>query len=158
MRGTRSSRRSSAWPRVALYPTSSSLGPKPRRSRCCDRCSVAGRWSVSPPPRCLSRRSPRGTAMAVFHQMGHDSVNLLGDVAGYGGAILSPVNCTEDKAAAWVTAHQNATFEFVLDPQLYFPKSDRGLLTKWSHYPKELDTADLGSPAWWDGVNKRLVA
>lgn len=96
--------------------------------------------------------------MAVYHQMGHATVNLIPEVMGYRGAILSPVNCTEALALSWAEEHQSKDFEFVFDPQLYFPRSDRGQLADWPYFPKELDTADLSSAAWWEGVNKKLLA
>jgi hypothetical protein len=88
--------------------------------------------------------------------MGHDSRNLLG-IAGYTGALLSPVNETEASVVEFV-AKQPSEFEFIFDPQLYFPRrSDRGQLGTWSYFPKDFDTADMGSPAWWSPILDELA-
>ncbi|MGO9709880.1 MAG: hypothetical protein ACLQBL_13515, partial [Polyangiaceae bacterium] len=44
-------------------------------------------------------------------------------------------------------------FEFIFDPQLYFPRrADRGQLATWSYFPKDFDTADMSSEAWWTAI------
>jgi hypothetical protein len=91
--------------------------------------------------------------MTAYHQMGHDSRNLLGNVSGYRGAVVSPVNEVEADVLAMVEEHGSSTFEFIFDPQLYFPRrSDRGQLGSWSYFPKDFDTADMTSAAWWAGI------
>ena len=93
------------------------------------------------------------TVMPAYHQMGHDSQNLLGEVPGFRGAIISPVNETEADVEAMVNAHASEAFEFVFDPQLYFPRrGDRGQLGTWSYFPRDFDTADMTSEAWWAGT------
>lgn len=95
--------------------------------------------------------------MSAFHQMGHDSSNLLGVVAGFQGAILSPVNLGESAIIALTEQHREA-LDFVFDPQLYFPRrSDKGVLGTWSYFPQDFDTADMSSPAWWDATLTELV-
>ena len=86
--------------------------------------------------------------MSVYHQMGHDSENLLWtkELAQYRGAILSPVNYGEAKVAAQVEwARGQGNFETVFDPQLYVPSSENGCLREWSYFPDDVDTADLAS-------------
>lgn len=96
--------------------------------------------------------------MPAYHQMGHDSRNLLGEVPGFAGAIISPVNEEEDDVAQVVEEHASDTFEFVFDPQLYFPRrSDRGQLATWDYFPQDLDTADLSSAEWWSAIIKKIV-
>lgn len=95
--------------------------------------------------------------MPVFHQMGNDTQNLIGDVPGYAGAIVSPVNSDSADVAKHVVKYQSETFRFIFDPQLYCPKSSRGQLRTWNYFPKELDTADLSSDSWWDGVSDELL-
>lgn len=96
--------------------------------------------------------------MSAYHQMGHDSRNLLSAVTGYVGAILSPVNETEHEVVATVSAVQAEGFEFVFDPQLYFPhRADRGQLGTWDYFPSDLDTADLSSADWWHSVLDRIA-
>jgi hypothetical protein len=96
----------------------------------------------------------------AYHQMGHDSENLLWteELAQYGGAILSPVNYDQAKVAyqiAW--AREQETFETVFDPQLYVPNSERGCLREWPYFPADVDTADLASDAWWNAILDALV-
>jgi hypothetical protein len=88
--------------------------------------------------------------MPAYHQMGHDSRNLLGEVSGFQGAIISPVNEIEADVKAMIHAHGSDAFEFIFDPQLYFPRRvDRGQLATWGYFPKDFDTADMSSETWW---------
>jgi hypothetical protein len=101
----------------------------------------------------------RRELMPAYHQMGHDSQNLLGAVSGFAGAIVSPVNDVEPDVATMVTAHSSATFEFIFDPQLYFPRrGDRGQLSAWSYFPRDFETADISSDAWWNVILDELAA
>ncbi len=94
--------------------------------------------------------------MAVYHQMGHDSQNLLSEdnLKCYKGALLSPVNYTEEKVKAQIDQNGSDNFEMIFDPQLYFPRSERGELPLWSYFPADVDTADQSSLEWW----RKLVA
>jgi hypothetical protein len=96
--------------------------------------------------------------MTAYHQMGHDSENLLTDTAcvGFTGAIASPVDYTEQQVRHQVATHPD--LEWVLDPQLYSPRSGRGCLSKWEYFPQDVDTADLGSLEWWANVNRAIAA
>jgi len=89
--------------------------------------------------------------------MGHDTANLLTEkpLAAYRGAILSPVNDVLKGMLADVKGvrKKQPSFEFIFDPQLYYPRSDRGCLKKWSYFPTDLDTADTQSSSWW----KKLI-
>lgn len=97
--------------------------------------------------------------MTAYHQMGHDSRNLLGEVSGFGGAIISPVNEIESDVRAMVDTHGSSTFEFIFDPQLYFPRRvDRGQLGKWSYFPSDFDTADMTSEHWWANTLGAIAA
>jgi hypothetical protein len=98
--------------------------------------------------------------MAAYHQMGHDSENLLwtDELALFRGAILSPVNYDRDKLSAQILwARQQTNFETVFDPQLYVPNSDRGCLREWPYFPDDVDTADLSSDSWWDSLLNSIV-
>jgi len=96
--------------------------------------------------------------MSVYHQMGNDSFNLIRDMPSYVGAILSPVNDDMDAVAAIVRKTALRTsFELIFDPQLYFPRSQRGQLGTWNYFPKDVDTADVTSESWWHGVNDELI-
>jgi hypothetical protein len=98
--------------------------------------------------------------MSVYHQMGHDSENLLWlpELAQYRGAILSPVNYGQVKIAAQVEwARGRDGFETIFDPQLYVPNSERGCLREWPYFPDDVDTADLASDVWWERLMDAIV-
>ena len=98
--------------------------------------------------------------MGTYHQMGHHSENLLSDpeLARYRGAILSPVNYRQDAVinqVQWSRAQR--AFETVFDPQLYYPKTQRGVLRNWTYFPADVDTADPTSPAWWNRIVAQIA-
>jgi hypothetical protein len=101
--------------------------------------------------------------MPVFHQIGHDSENLLSvpELGRFAGAILSPLNYTPGETLEQISELKKAGKFTLLDPYLYHPPSDKGQLPKWSYYPKDVDTADLSSESWWSplvsGVAKAAV-
>lgn len=93
--------------------------------------------------------------MAVYHQMGHHSENLLRDsrLDLFSGAILSPVNYNESDVVSQIASvNTKMGFEMIFDPQLYYPKSERGVLPNWSYFPIDVDTIDLGSKKWWCNI------
>jgi hypothetical protein len=89
--------------------------------------------------------------MPVFHQIGHDSENLLAvpELDRFAGAILSPLNYTPGETQQQISELKKAGKFTLLDTYLYHPQSDKGQLPKWSYYPKDVDTADLSSESWW---------
>lgn len=97
--------------------------------------------------------------MSSYLQMGHHSANLLDeeDLNLFSGAILSPVNETEESLAKQINDFQNDKFEMIFDPQLYYPNSNRGHLHNWSYFPGDFDTADYSSRTWWNGLNQELA-
>jgi hypothetical protein len=95
--------------------------------------------------------------MGVFHQMGHDSENLVREVDGYEGVVLSPVNATEDRVRGLMADHADSGLEFVFDPQMYFPRTEREKLREWTYFPDDVDTANLGEITWWSNLNQRLA-
>lgn len=98
--------------------------------------------------------------MAVYHQMGHHSENLLREehLRTYRGAILSPVNDEEARMAAQIEEFgEDQEFETILDPQLYFPNTQRACLTNWSYFPRDVDTADVASDTWWAELAQSLA-
>jgi len=97
--------------------------------------------------------------MPAYHQMGHDSQNLLDEqeLNAYSGAIISPVNYPEHKVAAQIEQYGSESFEMILDPQLYYPNSQRGHLPTWTYFPADVDTADQSSSSWWKEVAARLA-
>jgi hypothetical protein len=99
--------------------------------------------------------------MPAFHQMGHDSRNLLADVnlAAFRGAILSPVNETPAEMARTVAEKSSdANFKFIFDPQYYDPRSQRSSLPKWPYFFDDTDTADIANPAFWRRVVEQIIA
>lgn len=98
--------------------------------------------------------------MAVYHQMGHDSWNLVEErsLPSYKGLILSPVNSTPDEVVQHLASLDTRdAMEVVLDPQLYEPRSSRGKLVDWGHFSPEQDSVDPGSVNWWKKRNAAIV-
>src|ERR1700730_1212075 len=98
--------------------------------------------------------------MPAFHQMGNDSENLLAEphLSRYQGCVLSPVNYDKGKISGQLTQlKERAGFRTVFDPQLYMPRSNQGCLREWDYFPKDVDTADLSSAAWWDSLNEAIA-
>lgn len=97
--------------------------------------------------------------MAVYHQMGHHSRNLLMDsnLSLYKGGVLSPVNEDEAQLQSIIEDLGSEDFEMIFDPQLYYPSTERGKLPEWSYFPSDVDTADQSSLRWWRGIITRLV-
>lgn len=96
--------------------------------------------------------------MGVFHQIGHDSINLVGEthLEQFEGMVCSPLNYTEESIAAQIESISRP-FLSVLDPQLYYPSSNKGQLTSWDYYPSDFDSADQSNPKWWEGICDSLV-
>lgn len=95
--------------------------------------------------------------MTVFHQVGHDSENLLFDVGleRFGGAILSPLNYGPADVASQINRlRDRKDFVTILDPHLYRPQSERMCLPEWDYYPKDVETADLNDEWWASTVDK----
>lgn len=99
--------------------------------------------------------------MAVYHQMGHDSWNLIDEKSlhGYAGIVLSPVNDSPANVVGKLAklGKRRKNLEVVLDPQFYKPSSDRGQLLNWGHFADDVDTANLSDISWWDKRLKALV-
>ncbi|HTA24725.1 MAG TPA: hypothetical protein VK763_14430 [Terriglobales bacterium] len=98
--------------------------------------------------------------MSAFHQMGNDSENLLAEpeLGRYQGCVLSPVNYDEAKIAAQLgQLRERPGFRTVFDPQLYMPRSNQGCLRDWAYFPKDVETADINSASWWDGLNDAIA-
>lgn len=99
--------------------------------------------------------------MAVYHQMGYRSNNLvdLPELSAYSGAIFSPINSSPADAAEeiQVLGEKSEKFEVIVDPQLYFPGTEKGYLKDWPYFPKDFDTADRSSVAWWVDLGARLL-
>lgn len=99
--------------------------------------------------------------MPAYHQMGHHSANLVfeDELGQFQGAVLSPVNERQEQLAAFVerARSERPGLDLVFDPQLYFPTSNRGQLRSWTHFPDDVDTADLSSDAWWSSTVSRLA-
>lgn len=96
--------------------------------------------------------------MSVFHQVGHDSINLVREteLSGFGGMVCSPLNYREAQVKEQIALLPNE-FSSILDPQLYFPRSRRGQLQNWSYFPCDFDSADHTNLEWWKYLSKRVV-
>jgi len=99
--------------------------------------------------------------MGVYHQMGHDSWNLVSEKAlhGFDGLILSPVNDPPDVVEQKLKklGKLREKIEVILDPQFYKPGSDRGHLAAWGHFSSDVDTVNLNDLAWWEKRSQALV-
>jgi hypothetical protein len=97
--------------------------------------------------------------MAVYHQMGNDSENLLfeTDLDLYRGAILSPINYDEAKISLQIERSRDGRdFDTIFDPQLYYPRTERGVLKEWDYFPADFDTADSASEQWWSTLCRKV--
>jgi hypothetical protein len=96
----------------------------------------------------------KDSIMAVYHQMGHQSHNLLmeSNLSLYQGTVLSPVNDNEQQLRPIIEEHSSEDFEMIFDPQLYYPSAERGKLPEWPYFPSDVDTADQSSLRWWRGI------
>jgi len=98
--------------------------------------------------------------MPAFHQIGHDSENLLFDsgLERFGGAILSPLNYGPAEVRAQLDRlRDRAGFVTIFDPHLYRPQSERMCLPNWQYYPRDVDTADF-SEEWWAPIVDSVAA
>ncbi len=98
--------------------------------------------------------------MGAYHQVGHHSLNLINDpnLADFAGAILSPTNYTEIQLTAQIADHEMINFDYVFDPQLYFPRTQRGELTNWGYFPQDVDTVDHSDARWWTTLIRSVIA
>lgn len=96
--------------------------------------------------------------MSVFHQIGHDSINLVNIevLSNFSGMVCSPINYPESKVIAQI-GDSRFTGLSLFDPQLYYPTSTRGHLNEWEYFPNDFDTADHSSYPWWDEMNINLI-
>jgi hypothetical protein len=100
--------------------------------------------------------------MPVFQQMSDKSANLLDEdlLSDYVGAVISPVNFTESETLKFIERlrmNSGGDFSFVLDPQLYFPESEEGVLSDWRFFPKAFRSADYASEKYWTQVAKQVA-
>jgi hypothetical protein len=97
--------------------------------------------------------------MSAFHQMGHDSENLLlkTGLERFGGAILSPLNYGPEEVVAQLGQLKDRTdFVTIFDPHLYRPQSERMCLPQWEYYPRDVDTADF-TGEWWASIVENVA-
>ena len=98
--------------------------------------------------------------MSAYFQMGHDTENLIGetDLDEFKGIILSPVNRTPKELHENVSNfREKGNYEIILDPQLYFPKTERENLATQPYFPSDFETADITSASWWDKIILPLI-
>jgi hypothetical protein len=98
--------------------------------------------------------------MPTYFQLGHNSEVLVTEpgLAAFSGVILSPVNRDEASLARYISVfRKNASLDIILDPQLYFPKSQRGKLAGQRYFRSDFETADMSSVRWWSDVVSDLI-
>lgn len=96
--------------------------------------------------------------MSVYHQIGHHSFNLVLDnqLTQFSGMVCSPLNYLENKVAYQINALPN-NFRSIFDPQLYFPRSERGKLRSWDYFPSDFDSADTSNIKWWKAICDSII-
>jgi len=97
--------------------------------------------------------------MPAFHQIGHNSENLLFDegLSRFGGAILSPLNYAPAAVTAQIERlRSRENFVTIFDPHLYRPQSERMCLPEWDYYPRDVDTADFDEQ-WWAAIVENVA-
>lgn len=91
--------------------------------------------------------------MSTYLQQGHASWNLLEepDIGTYRGLVLSPVNDGPAEVAAGLRrlGDLRSNIEVILDPQLYNPAVDKGLMDQWTYFTSDFATANHSDTAWW---------
>ncbi len=90
--------------------------------------------------------------MGSYHQMGHNSWNLIPEdnLEQYSGMVLSPVNSDPEQVSERIESIENRDdLDIVLDPQFYIPSSARGRLPLWPYFNSACDTTDLSNAGWW---------
>lgn len=97
--------------------------------------------------------------MGAYHQIGHDSENLLEleELSCFRGALASPTNYDLGRTIAQRSMVNTSNWEYIFDPQLYFPSSTRSQLPTWTYYPKDFDLVDRTNIAWWKDLSSRIV-
>lgn len=102
--------------------------------------------------------------MPAYHQMGHDSENLLleSGLEAFRGMVASPVNYSESDMSRQIAGVRAVAgrrdFDVVFDPQLYFPRTERGCLRDWPYFPTDVDTGDRDSDVWWEPLVTSLAS
>src|SRR5258706_398830 len=94
--------------------------------------------------------------------MADKSQNLLDDghLTEFVGAVISPVNYTEDETRVCserLRMRSGGSFSFVLDPQLYFPHSEEGVLGGWRFFPHQFRSGDYTSAKYWTKIAKDVA-
>jgi hypothetical protein len=98
--------------------------------------------------------------VGAYHQMGHDSWNLVGEeaLAAFKGLVLSPVNCEPGIVIERLAAlEKRSQLDVVLDPQFYRPNCRHSKLAQWRYFDSDLSTADLGNDRWWNDRCRLIV-
>ena len=93
--------------------------------------------------------------MSSYFQMGHNTENLVGetDLGEFKGIILSPLNRGPIELEKHISCfRQKGSYDIILDPQLYFPLSERGKLQQQPYFPPDFDTADHFLISWWGRI------
>ncbi len=74
------------------------------------------------------------------------------------GIILSPINRLPNELNNDVGRFcDKGGYDILLDPQLYFPHSERGKLNDHPYFPTDFETADLTDISWWNHLIDELA-
>lgn len=101
-----------------------------------------------------------GKYMGSYLQMGHHTENLVGetDLDNYCGIVLSPLNRLPQELIADVKKFKSIKkYDIILDPQLYYPRTEKEKISKHPYFPNDFESADLTSLKWWESINKKLI-
>lgn len=97
--------------------------------------------------------------MSSYFQMGHNTENLVGEkgLGAFQGIILSPLNRNKNELEKHIHEfRKKRKYDILLDPQLYFPQSEREKLQQQPYFPSDFYTADHSSMSWWDRILEPL--
>ncbi|MDQ7792889.1 MAG: hypothetical protein RDU89_00555 [bacterium] len=99
-------------------------------------------------------------AMGAYMQMGHHTENLVGErgLEEFVGIVLSPINREYGSLQGDVQVFRNKGIaDIVLDPQLYFPRTERERIRALPYFPDNYDSANSHNLGWWKRINTKLA-
>lgn len=98
--------------------------------------------------------------MGAYMQMGHQTENLVGEdgLDDFKGLILSPLNrLPEELRQDIVKFKEIKDFDFIFDPQLYYPRTIKPKIRQHPYFPDDFETNDHSSLKWWEEIVKKLT-
>jgi len=98
--------------------------------------------------------------MGSYIQMGHHTENLIGetDLDLFKGIVISPLNRLPSELKSDIlTFKERGNYDIVLDPQLYYPRTDKDKIFNHPYFPNDFETADSSSLSWWQEINLKVI-